>query len=246
MEAFRMIEAPSGSSGSAFCTVNRRPFTLTSKSASYSSSVIVPRGAYRATPALAKTMSSLPFSRRIWANRRSRSSRFDTSPRTAVTSCPTSLTAAASSGSRRPVMKTWAPSLTNRFAVARPMPLLPPVTRAVFPSSLAMSVPSAWNVIATPTRSKRSPNRLGDQLLQLAVEHGGDFRDAGIAELAEERGRPVVLDAGLPSLVLVDEHPQRGVEAGADVVLRHLDGEQGVDVEVMYRFIRLSGPAEGG
>jgi hypothetical protein len=28
MDAFRMMEAPSGSSGSAFCTVNRRPFTL--------------------------------------------------------------------------------------------------------------------------------------------------------------------------------------------------------------------------
>src|SRR5260221_2237094 len=28
MDAFRMIDAPSGSSGSAFCTVKRRPFTL--------------------------------------------------------------------------------------------------------------------------------------------------------------------------------------------------------------------------
>src|SRR5262245_33952147 len=44
MEAFRMMEAPSGKSGSAFCTVNRRPFTLTPKIESYNSSVIVPRG----------------------------------------------------------------------------------------------------------------------------------------------------------------------------------------------------------
>jgi hypothetical protein len=28
MDAFRMIEAPSGIRGSAFCTVNRRPLTL--------------------------------------------------------------------------------------------------------------------------------------------------------------------------------------------------------------------------
>jgi hypothetical protein len=28
MDAFRMIEAPSGSSGSAFCTVKSTPFTL--------------------------------------------------------------------------------------------------------------------------------------------------------------------------------------------------------------------------
>jgi hypothetical protein len=34
MDALRMIEAPSGSSGSAFCTVNRRPFTLMVKSVS--------------------------------------------------------------------------------------------------------------------------------------------------------------------------------------------------------------------
>jgi hypothetical protein len=46
------------------------------------------------------------------------------------------LTAAANSGSRRPVMKTYAPSFTNCCAVARPMPLLPPVMRAIFPSSL--------------------------------------------------------------------------------------------------------------
>src|SRR2546423_15723800 len=49
-----------------------------------------------------------------------------------------------------------------------------------------------------PPRRARSPDRLGDQLLELAVEHGGNFRDACVPELAEERGRPVVLDAGLP------------------------------------------------
>ena len=35
-----------------------------------------------------------------------------------------------------PVMKTYAPSFTNCLAVARPMPLLPPVMSAIFPSSL--------------------------------------------------------------------------------------------------------------
>src|SRR6476659_1223415 len=33
-------------------------------------------------------------------------------------------------------MNTYAPSFTNSFAVARPIPLLPPVTSAIFPSSL--------------------------------------------------------------------------------------------------------------
>src|SRR5713226_2351851 len=138
MDAFRMIEAPSGSSGSAFCTVKRRPFTLMSKIESKSSSVILPKGAYFAIPAFANTISSLPFSRLICAKRCSRSPRFDTSPCTPVTFLPISFTARANSGSRRPVMKTYAPSSTNCFAVARPMPLLPPVTSAIFSSSLPM------------------------------------------------------------------------------------------------------------
>src|SRR6267378_3119401 len=100
--------------------------------------MILPRAAYFAIPAFTNTISSLPFSRLICANRRSRSRRFDTSPCTAVTFRPISLTAAANSGSRRPVMKTCAPSLTNCFAVAKPMPLLPPVMSAVFPTSLFM------------------------------------------------------------------------------------------------------------
>ena len=41
---------------------------------------------------------------------------------------------------RRPVMKTYAPSATNRFAVASPMPLLPPVTSATLPSSFPLIV----------------------------------------------------------------------------------------------------------
>src|ERR1700724_3407010 len=35
-----------------------------------------------------------------------------------------------------PVMKTYAPSFTNAFALARPMPLFPPVTSVIFPSIL--------------------------------------------------------------------------------------------------------------
>src|ERR1700689_4445469 len=35
-------------------------------------------------------------------------------------------------------MKTYAPSATKRCAVARPIPLLPPVMTATFPSSLLM------------------------------------------------------------------------------------------------------------
>src|SRR5262249_3983490 len=88
--------------------------------------------------ALANRTSSLPFWRLISSTRRSRSARFDTSPWIAVTFPPISFAAAARSGARRPVMNTCAPSRANCFAVASPMPLLPPVTSATFPSSLPM------------------------------------------------------------------------------------------------------------
>src|SRR5580692_2408261 len=46
--------------------------------------------------------------------------------------------ASFSSFSRRPVITTWAPSSTKRLAVAKPIPLLPPVMTATLPSSFFM------------------------------------------------------------------------------------------------------------
>src|SRR5882757_9606972 len=57
-----------------------------------------------------------------------------------VTLLPISFSAASSSAGRRPVINTCAPSATNRFAVARPMPLFPPVTTATLPSSFPLIV----------------------------------------------------------------------------------------------------------
>jgi hypothetical protein len=85
----------------------------------------------RAKPALAKSTSTCPFSARTIANSRSKSSRLATSPCTAVTPEPIASTALSNSSWRRPVIKTYAPSSTNRFAVANPMPLLPPVITAI-------------------------------------------------------------------------------------------------------------------
>src|SRR5579862_7731060 len=48
--------------------------------------------------------------------------------------------ASFSSFSRRPVITTWAPSSTKRLAVAKPIPLLPPVMTATFPASLCPSL----------------------------------------------------------------------------------------------------------
>src|SRR5262249_2364523 len=47
------------------------------------------------------------------------------------------------------------------------------------------------------------------QRLQFPVEHGGGRADALVAKLAEQRGRLIVLHAGLPFLILVDQHTHR-------------------------------------
>src|SRR5271154_7215879 len=44
-------------------------------------------------------------------------------------------------------MKTYAPSDTNRLAVASPIPLLPPVTRAIFPESLLVLMTFVLSIV---------------------------------------------------------------------------------------------------
>src|SRR3989454_546480 len=208
-EAFRMIDAPSESSGNAFCTVNRTPFTLMSKIESKNSSVIVPKGAYLATPAFANTISSLPFSRLICAKRRSRSPRFDTSPWMPVTFLPMSLTAVASSESRRPVMKTYAPSFTNAFAVARPMPLLPPVMSAIFPSRLPMS----FSLATAPDHEVRDDDLNG---LVFLVERRRSHLDQSLIRTRPRR--PYLEHLALGPQLIPRSHglwPAELVEAGA-------------------------------
>src|ERR1700722_3223652 len=57
------------------------------------------------------------------------------SPATVVTFFPMKAAASFSSFSRRPVITTCAPSSTKRLAVAKPIPLLPPVINAIFPAN---------------------------------------------------------------------------------------------------------------
>src|SRR5713226_2421447 len=61
MEPFITIEAPSGISGSAFCTVKSVPLTLTPNVWSKWASVIWPSGTNSPRPALAKRTSTRPF-----------------------------------------------------------------------------------------------------------------------------------------------------------------------------------------
>src|SRR5229473_5057184 len=131
-----MTEPPSTNNGKAPCTVKSAPFTLVSNSLSKCSSVILPKVTNSPTPALATTISILPFARPTVSYRRSRSSILVTSPWMPVTLSPIAFTASSSSLWRRPVMKTQAPSLTKSFAMARPIPSVPPVMTATFPRNL--------------------------------------------------------------------------------------------------------------
>src|SRR5262245_11969498 len=175
-------------------------------------------------------MSSLPCSCLIWANRRSRSSRSDTSRP------PISLTAAASCASRRPVMTTSAPSFTNCRAVARPMPLLPPVIKAIFPCSLPCRPCRLRSdelaraiVIAVLLASERFLERAqihllrpGRALLAMDIPIGlGDGLDAEQTVLATflAQGRrpaeqPIAVDAAI-------DHHMRDVNPERPVLPRH-------------------------
>src|SRR5262249_28232100 len=84
----------------------------------------------------------------------------------------------------------------------------------------------------------------GQQLLQLSVDHDRHFRHVRIPELPEQRGRLVVLHAGLPLFVLIDQQPCRGVQADPDVVLHHLDGDQDITELILDRLFRLAGQAQ--
>src|ERR1700751_2088674 len=114
-------------------------------------------------------MSSRPFSRLICAKRLSKSSRFEESALMAVTWPLISFAAASSSASRRPVTKTYAPSLTKRCAVARPIPAVPPVTSAIFPSSFPDICFPSWSC----SQSVQQSTHLREALAQFGNEEFG-------------------------------------------------------------------------
>ena len=116
------------------------PFTLASKTRSKCSSVASATGANWPMPAFTNRTSKRPKLRRTSLITRSRSSATVTSARSVTrslgnASSPSSAAADWSVPASRPVIATRAPARRNSSAVARPMPLLPPVIRAILPAS---------------------------------------------------------------------------------------------------------------
>src|SRR6185369_6917147 len=92
------------------------------------------------------------------------SASFDMSARTPLTLPPTVLTAASSSFCRRPVMKTDAPSAAKCLAVARPIPLVPPVTTTTLFSNLPLIVCLLDPCSGLPSARKRDVHGTLDPL----------------------------------------------------------------------------------
>src|SRR6266852_582231 len=137
---FKMIDAPSFSSGSAFWIVKYAPLMLMSNFSSYRLSDVSASGANFATPAFTNNTSILPNFFETSAYSLSMSASLATSACTASTPLPIVFTASSSVFLLRPAIATRAPSSWRRFAEASPMPLFPPVTTATFPSSLFMII----------------------------------------------------------------------------------------------------------
>src|SRR5882762_3717122 len=93
---------------------------------------------------------------------------------------PIAFTASSSSFWRRPVMKTYTPSVTKSFAVANPIPSVPPVMTAVLPSSFLVIVFLRYCGVGSPApilhaRSLESQHRLAQvigQMVRAAQQDG--------------------------------------------------------------------------
>src|ERR1700722_4039754 len=138
-------------------------------------------------------------------------------------------TASSSSFWRRPVMKRYAPSLANSFAVAKPIPSVAPVMTATFPCSF---LSSAIDVSPSLECSHSSPIQ---NWIRDLVSHRS--KRTGCEGLV--RDHPSINRQGCPddvgSLVRANEHDGIGNFFGrADTLVRNLRVE-----EICLVFLRL-------
>ena len=122
------------SSGSAFWTVNSTPRTRWQKIRS-NRSVMAPSGSMSAAPALANEHRVVPLLSNLRVNRiqigHSGDVRAD-SYRRGANVCPRGIQFGLTTSGDI----DFAPCAASSCAVARPIPVLPPVTRAIFPASV--------------------------------------------------------------------------------------------------------------
>src|SRR5580698_6645680 len=137
------------------------------------------------------------------------------SPRTPTTLLPRTFNASSSSFWRRPVIKTNAPSSTKRFAMAKPIPAVPPVITAIFPCNLLMSViqPLPGPLGGFPAICRVVPDDMsnGREWKMKAHHHEPISRNTvqdGLARLDRLRG--IVVEDGRPLGALQARHRVMG------------------------------------
>src|SRR5262245_43066872 len=124
--------------GTTVLVSTNAPTRLIRSTSAKSAALISVSGARSLTAAELISASTPPSSARVVSTRRCASASIPTSPATASALPPTFViasTTSASGSGRRPKTTTRAPSAANSSAVARPMPVPPPVTMATLPSS---------------------------------------------------------------------------------------------------------------
>src|SRR3989442_505280 len=147
IDAFRTTAAPRERRGTAFWIVKKAPLRLVAIVSSKNSSVTSSNGTNRPMPALTNRASIRPNLSLIRAIAAAISGTRDMSALITRTSGPSSFCAAFRVVSVRPVIATFAPSRTNAFAAARPMPLLPPVTTATLSLNLWLIMGSCMSSV---------------------------------------------------------------------------------------------------
>src|SRR5262249_1433703 len=118
-----------------------------------------------------------------------------------------------------PVMKTYAPSFTNRFAVARPMPLLSPVISAIFPSSLPIWFSLVVIFLARLCLDPRYVNCESDQFL---IQLASCVHDMFVSQNGHQRRGQVIDEPGCPTpQILVDHDSHWNIQARSDFMPQH-------------------------
>src|SRR5690606_6492659 len=121
-------DEPSAKCGISFCSVKNDPFTFVLNCLSKSASVVCSIGANEAIPALRKRTSNLAPCSTTACSKTTLPARFDVSETTVFNLGLLIATAAFCRLSAfLPVMSTLAPAFIKAFAVANPMPVVPPV-----------------------------------------------------------------------------------------------------------------------
>src|SRR6202165_5395369 len=157
-------------------------------------------------------------------------------------------------------MKTYAPSSTNRFAVAKPIPVVPPVTTATFPCNLPILVtPFADEARRRSACGPGWPAFRGFRTVRILRRPPGEPSGRGLAAVVPHsfrcsRARSLLLDPGSdrrrrvavesPVKVFGDESDMRrrqDVLEGSERMLRR----QGLGIENVDRRSR-DGPCAQG